>query len=94
MFGFIESGGASVTITVDGRVVQARVGDTVAVALLTAGYRAFRRIGAAQAARGPYCGIGVCFDCLVTIDGTPNCQACLVLVRPGMTIETGFSGAL
>lgn len=38
--------------------------------------------------RGPYCMMGVCFDCLVTIDGTGNQQGCQIRVRPGMRVET------
>lgn len=79
---------AGVTIAVDGLSVSARVGDTVAAALLAAGFWAFRTTGVSGESRGPYCMMGVCFDCLVVIDGVGSRQACLVQVREGMRIET------
>jgi predicted molibdopterin-dependent oxidoreductase YjgC len=77
-----------VPITVDGEPVRARAGDTVAAALLAAGYRATRTTPVSGAPRGPFCMMGVCFDCLVEIDGQPNRQGCLVTVTPGMRIAT------
>ena len=62
-------------------------GDTVAAALLARGRLRFGRPRVSGAARGPYCMMGVCFDCLVTIDGQPNRQACMVRVRDGMRID-------
>jgi D-hydroxyproline dehydrogenase subunit gamma len=79
---------AVVTLSVDGIEVEARPGDTVAAALLAAGFGAFRSTGVSGAARGPYCMMGVCFDCLVAIDGVGSRQACLVPVRAGMRVET------
>jgi sarcosine oxidase subunit alpha len=78
----------AVTIAVDGASVAARAGDTVAAALLASGIWAFRTSGVSGTARGPYCMMGVCFDCLVAIDGIGSRQACLVPVREGMRIET------
>jgi D-hydroxyproline dehydrogenase subunit gamma len=78
----------TVTIAVDGLEVSARAGETVAAALLAAGFGAFRTTGVSGASRGPYCMMGVCFDCLVAIDGVGSRQACLVQVREGMRIET------
>src|SRR5690348_10069947 len=83
-----DAAAAAVTIAVDGHFVPARVGDTVAAALLAAGFGTFRTTGVSGASRGPYCLIGVCFDCLVAIDGVGSRQACLVQVREGMRIET------
>jgi predicted molibdopterin-dependent oxidoreductase YjgC len=79
---------ATVSITVDGLTISARAGDTVAAALLGAGLGAFRTTGVSGASRGPYCLMGVCFDCLVAIDGVGSRQACLVQVRDGMRVET------
>jgi len=80
---------AAVTIRVDGQSVKAAAGDTVAAALLAAGVGQFRTAPVGGGARAPYCMMGVCFDCLVTIDGVGNRQACLVPVREGMDITTG-----
>ena len=79
----------ALTILVDGIAAQAQEGDSVAAALLAAGHLACRTTPVSGAPRAPYCLMGVCFDCLVTIDGVANCQACLIPVREGMRIETG-----
>lgn len=79
----------SVAFSFDGVPVIARQGETLAAALLAAGHRVFRTTPAApEAPRAPYCMMGVCFDCLVTVDGLPDCQSCLITVRPGMQVES------
>lgn len=77
-----------VAFTFDGQPVQARAGDTVAAALLAAGHDRCRSTPVSGAPRGPYCLMGTCFECLVTIDGLGNRQACQVPVREGMTVQT------
>jgi predicted molibdopterin-dependent oxidoreductase YjgC len=72
----------------DGRAMAARAGDTVAAALLANGVSACRETPVSGAARGPYCMMGVCFECLVVIDGVGNRQGCLVPLADGMRIET------
>ena len=79
--------GETVTITVDGSSVRTLAGDTVAAALVAAGYDHCRTTPVSGAPRAPYCMMGVCFDCLVTIDGVGNRQGCLVRVREGMKVE-------
>src|SRR5436190_12701439 len=81
--------GRSVGIFIDGAGAQAREGDSVAAALLAAGCEACRVSAVSGAPRNAYCLMGVCFDCLVTIDGAANRQGCLVAVREGMRIDTG-----
>lgn len=76
-----------ITFAVDGVTLFARSGDTVAAALLANGFDEFRSMPDSRARRGPYCMMGVCFDCLVTIDGVGNRQSCLVPVRQGMRVE-------
>jgi sarcosine oxidase subunit alpha len=83
-----DATGASVTIHVDGKPVQAQVNDTVAAALLAAGIAHCRTTPVSGAPRAPYCMMGVCFECLVEIDGAGIRQACLVPVRPGMDVKT------
>jgi predicted molibdopterin-dependent oxidoreductase YjgC len=83
-----DDSAAPVTIVVDGAEVTARAGDSVAAALLAAGLRAFRSTAVSGAPRGPFCMMGACFDCVVTIDGERNVQACLVRVADGMKVET------
>lgn len=77
----------SVQIFVDGAAIEARVGDTVSAALLASGRDVRRATAVSGALRLPYCMMGVCFDCLVTIDGVGNRQGCLVPVTDGMQIE-------
>ena len=88
MFKRLAEGGASVAISIDGKVAQARIGDTVAAALLANGIDHCRTTAVTGSPRAPYCLMGVCFDCLVTIDGVGSRQACLVPVRQGMKVET------
>ena len=76
-----------VTITVDGQPVRAFAGESVATVLLTLGRRDFRHTKHG-APRGLFCGMGVCFDCLVTVDGVENVRACLTPVAEGMRIDT------
>jgi predicted molibdopterin-dependent oxidoreductase YjgC len=79
--------GRTITITVDGMPLSAHAGETIAGALLSSGRRAWRHTRHGQP-RGLYCGIGLCFDCLVTVNGTPNVRACLTPVGAGMVVET------
>jgi predicted molibdopterin-dependent oxidoreductase YjgC len=82
----------SVTVTIDGVAFVASHGDSVAATLLLHDRLAFRVSPTSGKARGPYCMMGVCFDCLVTIDGKPNRQACMTEVAEGMDITTDASG--
>ncbi|SFP67763.1 (2Fe-2S)-binding protein [Actinomadura madurae] len=77
----------TVPVTIDGDVHRARTGDTVAATLLRRPVRAWRRTNGGDL-RGLFCGIGVCFDCTLTVDGEPHVRACLTPVRAGMVIET------
>jgi predicted molibdopterin-dependent oxidoreductase YjgC len=88
MFRRLNDKNATVVLKVDGREMRARDGDTVAAALLAAGVDHIRTTPVSGAPRAPYCLMGVCFDCLVTIDGVGSRQACLMPVRDGMTVET------
>jgi hypothetical protein len=66
----------AVDVVLDGRTVIAYEGDTVAAVLLAEGDVATRTtVGGAP--RGLFCGMGVCFDCLVVVDGIPNMRACV-----------------
>lgn len=63
-------------------------GRSVAAALLAAGVSRFRSTPVSGAPRAPYCMMGVCFECLVEIDGVPARQSCMVEVREGMRIRS------
>ena len=75
------------TVSIEGRPYAARRGDSVAATLLAAGLDACRTTAVNGVARGPWCMMGVCFDCLVVIDGQPNRQGCMILIEDGMRIE-------
>ncbi|MPM90457.1 hypothetical protein SDC9_137578 [bioreactor metagenome] len=74
-------------IHVEGREVHVREGQTLATALLGAGVVPLRRTAVSGAPRTPLCLMGVCFDCLVEVDGAQNVQSCLVEVRDGMQVR-------
>jgi predicted molibdopterin-dependent oxidoreductase YjgC len=76
-----------VMVEVDGTTCAARTGDTVASVLLLSGDGPMRRSVVSGAPRAAYCMMGVCFECLVEIDGVPSQQGCLVQVQPGMRIK-------
>ncbi|WP_316767784.1 (2Fe-2S)-binding protein [Streptomyces sasae] len=80
--------GPAFTVTFDGREMAALPGQTVAAALWAGGVMSWRSTRGEGRPRGVFCGIGVCFDCLVTVNGRPNQRACLVPLRPGDAIRT------
>jgi D-hydroxyproline dehydrogenase subunit gamma len=82
------SRGEAVEIEIDGEKFTAHVGETVAGALMAVGQRVFRETFRLGRPRGLYCGMGVCFDCLVEVDGQPNTRACMTYVAGGMKIAT------
>ncbi|MET9995134.1 (2Fe-2S)-binding protein [Streptomyces mutabilis] len=74
--------------SVDGEPLEFTEGQTVAAALVAAGRVAWRTTRVGRRPRGVFCGIGVCFDCLLTIDGAAGQRACLIPARAGMTVTT------
>ena len=74
-----------VTIDFEGQPLPAHDGESVAAALAGAGVVAFRQ-HADGSSRGVHCGMGACFDCVVTIDGQPGRRACMTKVADGMRI--------
>jgi predicted molibdopterin-dependent oxidoreductase YjgC len=77
--------GPEVSITVDGRPASAYLGESVAAALMADGDLSTRTTSGGER-RGLFCGMGVCFDCLVIVDGVPGTRACVTWVREGMDI--------
>jgi predicted molibdopterin-dependent oxidoreductase YjgC len=88
MFKRLGETGSTLTLKVDGKAIRARIGDTVASAMLAAGIDHCRTTPISGAPRAPYCLMGVCFECLVMVDGVGSRQGCLVPVREGMVVET------
>jgi predicted molibdopterin-dependent oxidoreductase YjgC len=76
------------TFCFDGRPVPFEEGQSVGAALTAAGVTAWRTTRLAGRPRGLFCGIGVCFDCLVTVDGRPSRRACLEPARAGAHVAT------
>lgn len=79
---------STVAITVDGADVDAYDGETVAATLTRTGRVAWRTTRGAGAPRGLFCGIGICHDCLVTVNGVASIRACLEPIRAGDVIVT------
>jgi predicted molibdopterin-dependent oxidoreductase YjgC len=76
------------TFDFDHRPVPLRPGQSIGAALIAAGIRSWRTTRRESRPRGIFCGIGICFDCLVTVDGAPNQRACLVAAAPGMDVRS------
>ncbi len=79
-----------VRIEIDGTAVEIPAEDTVAAAVLAFGLGNVRTTPVSGKPRAPYCLMGVCFDCLMEIDGVPNRQACMITVRDGMSVRRQF----
>jgi len=80
--------GCDIAFTCDGEIIRARGGETVAAALLAAGRRTLRNTPRTGEPRGLFCGMGVCFDCVMTVDGQPGVRTCLTSIREGMVVTT------
>jgi aerobic-type carbon monoxide dehydrogenase small subunit (CoxS/CutS family) len=76
-----------VTIRVNGRPTSIPCGTTVASAIAAAGKAAFRT-STTGAARGPLCGMGICGECRVTVDGVRHQRSCVITCRDGMEVVT------
>jgi sarcosine oxidase subunit alpha len=79
--------GEQVTLFVNGKAITACRGETVHAALLAAGFRVLRKSKTAAEFRGFLCGMGVCYECLVTINGFAGQRACMRLVEDGMEVR-------
>jgi sarcosine oxidase subunit alpha len=77
----------AVTVRVNGVSVTMPAGSMVSAAILNTGVHAFRRSASGEP-RGPLCGMGICFECRVTIDGEQHCRSCQTVCREGMDVRT------
>ena len=80
------------TIQLDGAPIEAREGETVLAALVAAGHLA-QCTGKDGMPRGAFCGMGLCHECLVTINGRASQRACLEKVRDGQKVRSQSAGA-
>ncbi len=77
----------TVSLTVNGVSVTMPAGSMVAAAILKSGASSFRTSVTGEP-RGPLCGMGICFECRVTIDGEAHCRSCQTICRNGMDVRT------
>ena len=82
-----EPGQSRLHFRFEGETIEAMTGDSVAAALIAAGQLATRTTPVTGSPRGPFCMMGVCFECLLEIDGEPNRQGCMVPARDGMEVR-------
>lgn len=82
----MSDGARSIALTVNGAAMSVAPGTTVAAAVLIAA--APTRTSVTGEPRGPLCGMGICFECRVTIDGVPHQRSCQILCAPGMSVST------
>lgn len=81
-----------VRIEVDGIIQEVPAGISVAAAVLghnhkDSNHQSFHHNSMDASPRSPYCLMGVCYECMLEIDGEPNVQSCLITVREGMTVK-------
>ncbi len=76
-----------ITIHINGKPVSVAAGTIVAAAIAATGTSGFRRSVLGKM-RGPLCGMGICMECRVTINGREHCRSCQILCEPGMEIYT------
>lgn len=82
-----DAGQETVDIVIDGRSVQVPKGISVAAAVLGSGLPYTRTTPVSGTRRAPFCMMGVCYECLMVIDGKANQRACVTLVRDNMRVE-------
>jgi predicted molibdopterin-dependent oxidoreductase YjgC len=78
----------AVALLVDGEPVRAFPGETIAAALLAHGRRRLGERARRGEPRGVFCAMGVCWECVVVVDGEPGVRACVTPAAPGMTVQT------
>lgn len=76
-----------VTLSVNGKKIIAYEGETLLAALIAAGYKSLKTSPLKCECRGALCGMGVCFECIVTVNGNPNIRSCMTEVEDNMTVE-------
>jgi predicted molibdopterin-dependent oxidoreductase YjgC len=95
ILGNADSHRKKVSITVNGKRVEAYEGEPIAAALVANGVKVFRRTPKSNSPRSLYCAIGRCTDCIMNVNGIPNVRTCITPVEEGMAIEEqGLQDAL
>ena len=86
----IPEKGLPVTFTLDGKEMRGYEGEPIAAALKAAGVRKHRETAKLHKARGIFCAIGRCTDCVMVVDGVPNTRTCITPLKAGMKVQTQF----
>ena len=84
--------GKPIQILVDGNLITAHEGETIAAALIANSQFTFRYTAKRGSPRGVYCGIGLCYECRMVVNEVPNVRACMTLVEPGMKVQRQNEG--
>lgn len=74
-------------VVVNGKKMVAYKGETLLAALIASGYKTLKHSPVSHQPRGGFCGMGVCYECLVTINGIHNQRACMIEVEDKMEVE-------
>lgn len=77
-----------ISFTFNGEAFTCESGQSVAAALIAADILELRKTRFENEPRSIFCGIGICFDCVVVIDGVANQRSCLIQAKPGMKVES------
>ena len=77
---------SQLTVVMNGAPVVVPAGTTVAVAMVIAGEACRNSVSGEP--RGPMCGMGICFECRVSVDGSPHRLGCRILCEQGMNVST------
>ena len=78
----------TITFTFNGNAIQCEEGQSIAAALITSNQRELRRTRFGDEPRSIFCGIGICFDCVVVVNGVANQRSCLIEAHDGMIVES------
>ncbi len=76
-----------ITLFVNSKEIPAYKGETLLAALIAAGYKSLKQSPLRREPRGALCGMGVCFECIVTVNGEPNIRSCMTEVEDNMKVE-------
>ncbi len=81
----------TINIIIDDKSYTAEAGENLAAFMLRHELTPFREHPVDQTKRAPHCMMGICFECLVEVDGVPSVQACLTSLKEGMSIKRNLS---
>ena len=78
----------TITFTINGNPIHCEEGQSIAAALINSDQRELRKTRFGDEPRSIFCGIGICFDCIVVVNGVANQRSCLIEARDGMKVES------